>query len=268
MRTIVITGVSSGLGEAIAAEALKRGNRVVGTLRSEEQRAAFDAKVPGRSFGRLLDVTETAAIAPFVEEVERTIGPIDALVNNTGYGLRGVLEELDLGDVRKQLEVNLLGPLALTQAVLPAMRARGAGHILNMASMGSFITFPSLGAYHMSKFALLGLSDTLAKEVTPLGIKVTAIMPGLFNTDWSGRSQAHAEHHIADYDALLSRDAPPMRGDPAALADVVLQAIEMDQPPAHLLIGPSAVDNMRERLSLWSGEIDRWATLSESTGEG
>ena len=268
MSTFLITGVSSGLGKAIAQAALDQGHTVVGTLRKEEQRAEFEATTPGRSFGRLLDVTDTAAIQPLVGEVEGQFGSIDVLVNNAGYGLRGVLEELELGAFRQQIETGVVGPLALIQAVLPGMRARRSGHVVNLASMGSVITFPGLGAYHVAKFALLGLGDTLAKEVAGLGIKVTSVMPGVFSTDWSGRSQKHSEHKIHDYDEVLSREAPDMNGRPEALADVVLQAIAMEEAPEHLLVGPIAVKSVRERLAQWSAEIDRLAPLSESTVQG
>ncbi len=268
MKTILITGVSSGLGRAIADEALGRGHRVVGTLRQEEQLQAFEAIAPRWSVGRLLDVTDTAALVPFVEQVEREVGPIDVLVNNAGYGLRGVVEELDLDRLRAQFEVNVFAPVALTQAVLPAMRARRAGHVVNIVSQGAIITFPGLGAYHGSKFALLGLNDALAKEVAPLGIDVTAILPGLYGTDWNRRSKESAGSKIADYDEVLKEGGELNWGDAAALGRVVIDAIELDRPPEHLLVGPSALANVRERLAHWTAEIDRWEELSYADGEG
>jgi NAD(P)-dependent dehydrogenase (short-subunit alcohol dehydrogenase family) len=268
MKTIVITGVSSGLGRAIASKALERGHRVVGTLRQEAQRDAFEKLAPGRSIGRLLDVTDQSAVVPFIREIEAEVGTIDVLINNAGFGLRGVIEELDPQALRRQFDVNLFGPIALAQAVLPAMRARRSGHIVNIVSQGGIITFPGLGAYHGSKFALLGMNDALAQEVGPLGIRVTAILPGMYQSDWNGRSQDRAEHRIADYDAVLAQKADLQWGDPAALAQVVLDAIEMAEPPAHLLVGPSAVINVRQRLSQWSAEIDRWERLSHADGEG
>lgn len=268
MKTILITGVSSGLGRSMAYEALTRGHRVVGTLRQRDQLAKFEAIAPERSIGRLLDVTDEAAIVPLVRSIEDEIGPIDVLVNNAGYGLQGVVEELALDDLRRQFEVNLFGPIALIQAVLPAMRSRRAGHIVNMSSMGGVIAFPALGAYHGTKFALLGMNDALAQEVAPLGIAVTAILPGVYGTDWNGRSQARAEHRIADYDALLAQKYDLNWGDSAALGRVVLDAIEMDDPPRHLLVGPTAIERVRERLADWASEIDHWETLSQADGEG
>ncbi|HEY0182768.1 MAG TPA: oxidoreductase [Rhodopila sp.] len=268
MQTILITGVSSGLGRAIAIEALARGHRVIGTVRRADQAKAFGLVAPGRSFGRILDVTDHASIAPLVRAIEADFGTPDVLVNNAGYGLRGVVEELDLDALRHQLEVNLTAPVALIQAVLPGMRARRSGHILNMASMGSVTAFPTLGAYHASKFALLGMGDALAQEVARFGIHVTAILPGVYRSDWNGRSQAHADHEIADYDALLAQRPDLPWGDPAALGRVVLEAIAYADPPRHLLVGPTALATVRKRLSEWSAEIDRWEALSYAEGQG
>jgi NAD(P)-dependent dehydrogenase (short-subunit alcohol dehydrogenase family) len=240
---------------------------VVGTLRQPDQLAEFEALAPGRAIGRILDVTDTAAIKVFVQNIEAEFGAIDVLLNNAGYGLRGVLEELDLDDLRRQFEVNVFAPVALIQAALPAMRKRRSGLIINMVSMGAIYTFPALSAYHGSKFALLGMNDGLAKEVNPLGVKVMAILPGVFRSDWGTRSLAEAEHRIRDYDAALVMPQNEW-GDPAALGRVVLDAIELDEPPAHLLVGPTALKNVRERVGEWTAEIDRWEELSFAGGEG
>lgn len=268
MKTILITGVSSGLGRAIATEALARGHRVIGTVRHRDQAESFDSVAPERSFGRILDVADGASIVPFVRAVEGDFGTPDVLVNNAGYGLRGVVEELDPDALRHQLEVNLIGPVALIQAVLPGMRARRSGHIVNMASMGSVVAFPTLAAYHASKFALLGLGDALAQEIAQFGIRVTAILPGVYRSDWGGRSQAQANHGIADYDALLAQRPDLPWGDPAALGRVVVDAIACVDPPRHLLVGPTALAAVRTRLAEWSTEIDRWESLSYAEGEG
>jgi NAD(P)-dependent dehydrogenase (short-subunit alcohol dehydrogenase family) len=267
MKTILITGVSSGLGRVMAEEALHRGHRVIGTVRQEEQRQAFQALTPDRAIGRLLDVTDTAAAQRTVREIEADLGGIDVLINNAGYGLRGMTEELDLHALREQFEVNLFAPVALIQAVLPAMRARRAGHIVNIVSQGAIITFPGLGAYHGSKFALLGMSDALAKEVRPLGLRVTAVLPGLYGTDWNRRSLETAGGAIPDYQPVLE-GGEVQWGDAAALGRVVLDAIEMEEPPGHLLVGPSALRAVRERFAQWVAEIDRWEALSYAEGEG
>ena len=268
MKTILITGVSSGLGRAMAEAALGRGHRVVGTLRDEDQRRAFETLAPGRSFGRLLDVTGTAAGKPLVQAVEAEVGPIDVLINNAGYGLRGAVEELEPDALRRQFDVNVFAPVVLIQAVLPAMRARRRGHIVNVSSMGGMVAFPGLGAYHGTKFALLGLSDSLAQEVAPLGIHVTAVLPGFYRSDWGGRSLARSEHPISDYEAVTTPRTDLPWGNPAKLGEAVADMLVLDLPPQRLLVGPNAVRIVRARLAELSTEIDRWESLSEAGGEG
>lgn len=269
-KTILITGVSSGLGLAMANAALARGHRVLGTLRDETQRKEFEGRAPGRAIGRLLDVTDIPKIQPLVDSLETEHGPIDVLINNAGYGLRGVIEELDLEELRRQFEVNVFAPIALIQAVLPKMRARRSGHIVNISSMGGVVTFPSLGAYHGTKFAILGMSDALAQEVQTLGIHVTSVLPGVYRSDWGGRSLAKVHHTITDYDAVLEAagSADLKWGDPAALGEVVMDAVAREAPPLHLLVGPTAVKLIRSHLANFSKEIDRWDSLSNANGEG
>ena len=268
-KTILITGVSSGLGRAIAEATLAAGHRVVGTVRQERARQAFEQLAPGRAVGRLLDVTDTAAIAPLVQSLEAH-GPLDVLVNNAGYGHQGVVEELTLDELRRQFEVNLFAPAALIRAVLPAMRERRAGHIVNISSMGGTVSFPGLGAYNASKFALTGLGDALAQEVAPFGIRVTTVQPGVFRSDWGERSLSRSERRVAAYDPVFDpARRPPFRwGDPAALGRAVADAIVLDEPPLHLPVGPTALRLMRETLTGLLAEIDRWEPLSEAGGEG
>ena len=269
-KVILITGVSSGLGRAIARAGLYHGHTVVGTFRNETQRLEFEQLSPGRSIGRILDVVDTAAIRPIVDEMEETFGHIDVLINNAGFGLRGFVEELALDDLRRQFEVNVFAPVAMIQAVLPGMRSRKHGHIVNIASMGGIVTFPELSAYHGSKFALLGISDALSKEVAGLGISVTSVLPGVYRSDWSGRSQTHADHTIHEYDTSVAKTPTTtfQWGDPAALGEVVIKAIELDTPPKQLLVGPTAIKMVRERLAEMSEEIDYWQELSFANGEG
>lgn len=202
-KTFLITGVSSGFGRALAEAALGDGHTVAGTVRNENDRQKFEA-LGKRVHAVILDVTNTEAIAPAVADVERRIGAIDILVNNAGYGHEGILEESSIDDLRRQFEVNVFGAVAMIQAVLPFMRKRRAGHILNITSMGGIITMPGLSYYHGSKFALEGISESLGKEVKDLGIKVTAVEPGGFRTDWAGRSMVRAERSIGDYDAVIN----------------------------------------------------------------
>ena len=271
-KTFFITGVSSGFGKALTEGALAAGHRVVGTLRKEEERAAFDQLAPGRSFGRLLDVTDTKAIAPVVAEVEASVGPIDVLVNNAGYGHEGILEESTIDELRRQFEVNVFGAVAVAQAVLPYMRKRRAGHIVNITSMGGFITLPGIAFYTGSKAALESISETLGKEVKDFGIAVTAVAPGAFRTDWAGRSMIRAPRSIPDYDALFE----PVRarrqgysgkqaGDPAKFAKAVLEIVESLNPPAHLLLGNDALKLVREKLASLEKDFSDWQALSAST---
>src|SRR6202161_3335405 len=202
-KTIFITGVSSGFGHSLAVEALAAGHRVVGTVRNAAAATTFTGLHEGRAFAKILDVTDHAGVAAIVADVEAEIGAIDVLVNNAGYGMEGIIEESSMDDLRRQFEVNVFGAVAVIQAVLPFMRARRAGHILNITSMGGIITLPGLSYYHGSKFALEGISESLGKEVKDLGIKVTAVEPGGFRTDWAGRSVGRGGRSIGDYDPII-----------------------------------------------------------------
>lgn len=202
-KTILITGVSSGFGQALAREALAVGHRVVGTVRNSEALQAFGALDTQRAFGYLLDVTDVERIDEVVGEIESAVGPIDVLVNNAGYGHEGILEESPLAELRRQFDVNVFGAVAMIKAVLPGMRQRRRGHIINITSMGSFITLPGISYYCGSKFALEGISETLSKELVPFNIHVTAVAPGSFRTDWAGRSMVRSPRRLPDYDALF-----------------------------------------------------------------
>jgi NAD(P)-dependent dehydrogenase (short-subunit alcohol dehydrogenase family) len=271
-KLILITGVSSGFGRALAREALDAGHRVVGTLRNAEAVAAFEELAPGRAHARVLDVTDFEAIGPVVRGIEDTLGPIDVLVNNAGYGHEGVMEESPLAEMRRQFEVNVFGAVAMMKAVLPGMRARRAGRILNITSMGGFITLPGIAYYCGSKFALEGITEVVGQEVRDLGIHVTAVAPGSFRTDWAGRSMVRTPRSIADYDALFDpvrarRQAVSGKqlGDPAKAARAMLQLIESDAPPAHLLLGSDALTLVREKLSGLQETFDRWEQVTRST---
>jgi len=271
-KTLLITGVSTGFGRALAEAALAAGHKVVGTLRNEADRASFDALKPQQAFGRLLDVTNFAAIPPLVAEIERNVGPIDVLVNNAGYGHEGVLEESSLEEVKRQFEVNVFGAVAMIQAVLPFMRKRRAGRIFNITSMGGYITGPGIGIYNGSKFALEGISESLAKEVKGLGIHVTAIGPGGFRTDWAGRSLVRKERSIPDYDAVFNparqrrqEMSGNQSGDPKKAAEVMLRLMEETNPPMHLLLDYDAVKLVREKLDFLKSEFDAWEKVSLST---
>lgn len=271
-KTIVITGVSSGFGLALAREALAAGHKVVGTLRNQQARQEFEALQPGRAFGRILDVSDFAAAEGLAAEVEATVGPVDVLVNNAGYGHEGVLEESPLDELRRQFDVNVFGAVAVTRAFLPGMRQRRRGHIVNITSMGGHVGMPGVAYYCGSKFALEGISDALGKEVAPFGIHVTAVAPGSFRTDWAGRSMQRSPRSIADYDSVFdpirqAREEKSGRqlGDPAKAARAILSMLDSATPPAHLLLGSDALAIVRAKLAQLSSEIDAWEALSVTT---
>jgi NAD(P)-dependent dehydrogenase (short-subunit alcohol dehydrogenase family) len=272
MKTWFITGVSSGFGRALAETLVSRGERVVGTLRNEDQRTQFEALSPGKSFGYLLDVRDHNAVRRVVAQIEEEVGAIDVLVNNAGYGYEGSVEEATPEAIRAQFDVNLFGAVSVLQAVLPFMRSRRTGHILNVTSMGGLMTFPGVGVYNASKFALEGINEALASEVRQFGIKVTAIEPGAFRTDWAGRSMTRASRTISDYASLLepisaSRAARSGKqpGDPARAALAIIKVVESEHPPVHLLLGTDAVKFVREKIATLTKEIDDWESLSAST---
>ncbi|HEI8504076.1 TPA: oxidoreductase [Serratia marcescens] len=271
-KTILITGVSSGFGQALAWEALAVGHRVVGTVRNSEALQAFAALDTQRAFGYLLDVADDERIDEVVGEIESAVGPIDVLVNNAGYGHEGILEESPLAELRRQFDVNVFGAVAMIKAVLPGMRQRRRGHIINITSMGSFITLPGISYYCGSKFALEGISETLSKELAPFNLHVTAVAPGSFRTDWAGRSMVRSPRRLPDYDALFEpvRQARQEKsgkqlGDPVKAAHAMLALIESGNPPTHLLLGSDALSLVRQKLEALGQEIEQWEKLTRST---
>jgi len=271
-KIIFITGVSSGFGRALAQEAVASGHVVVGTVRSEQARQDFASWSADAAFARVLDVTDFDAIDGVVAEVEAQVGPIDVLVNNAGYGHEGVLEESPLAEMRQQFDVNVFGAVAMTRAVLPFMRGRGRGHIINITSMGGHVTMPGIAYYCGSKFALEGISEALGKELQPLGIKVTAVAPGSFRTDWAGRSMVRTPRSIPDYDPIFdavraARHAKSGKqlGDPVKAARAILTLIAAASPPTHLLLGSDALDLVRRKWSAFDDEMRRWEAVTLST---
>jgi NAD(P)-dependent dehydrogenase (short-subunit alcohol dehydrogenase family) len=271
-KTFLITGVSSGLGRAFAEGALASGHRVIGTVRRSEDAEAFAALAQDRARPLVLDVTDYEAIPSAVAEAEQRVGAIDVLVNNAGYGHEGVLEESSMDDLQRQFAANVFGPVAMIKAVLPGMRARRRGHIVNVTSMGGFITMPGITFYCGSKFALEGISEALGKEVASFGIRVTALAPGQFRTDWAGRSMDRTPRSIADYDAVMD----PIRagrqaksgnqpGDPAKAAQALLALIEAENPPVRLFLGADALGLVEQKLDAMKTEIGAWDALSRST---
>ena len=272
-KVVIVTGGGGGLGNAFAVALLQAGFKVVGTVRKQEAVKDFEQLQPGTAFARILDVTDAPErLSSVVEEVERNVGPVYALVNNAGYGHEGTLEESSMEELRQQFEVNVFGAVAMMKAVLPHMRARRDGRILNVTSMGGLMTMPGLSYYHGSKFALEGISSSLAKEVRPLGIYVTAVEPGMFRTDWAGRSMVRSERKILDYDAIFDpiREARKSRngnqpGDPAKAGRAIATFLTSPEPPLHLLLGSDAFDYVQQELETLRGEFSNWEPLTRST---
>ena len=270
-KLMLITGVSSGFGRALAQEALAAGYTVVGTVRSAQAAQDFDA-LSAQAFARVLDVTDFDRIDGVVADIEANVGPVDVPANNAGYGHEGIMEEAPLAEMRRQFDVNVFGAVAMMKAVMPYMRERRRGHILNITSMGGHITMPGIAYYCGSKFALEGITETVGKELAPFGIAVTAVAPGSFRTDWAGRSMARTPRSIADYDALFDpiRQAREEKsgkqlGDPAKAARAMLAAIAADHPPAHLLLGSDALRLVRGKLAALDAEIRAWEAVTVST---
>lgn len=271
-KLFLITGVSSGFGRSLAEEALKAGHRVVGTVRNQQAKEAFEALAPGKCFARILDVTDFDAAVPLAASIEQEMGTIDVLVNNAGYGHEGVMEESPMSELIQQFNVNVFGAVAMIKACLPGFRTRREGHIINITSMGGFITLPGISYYCGSKFALQGISETLSKELKPFNIAVTAVQPGSFRTDWAGRSMVRTPRSISDYDQSFGpiRDTRQKRsgqqpGDPVKAAKAILTLIGSPNPPAALLLGSDAVTFVKEKLEQMKADITAWETVSRST---
>jgi NAD(P)-dependent dehydrogenase (short-subunit alcohol dehydrogenase family) len=272
-RVWLVTGVSSGFGLELGRVLLERGETVVGTVRQDAQRTAFEALAPGRAHARLLDVTDAGAIPVLVAGVIRDLGRIDVLVNNAGYGLFGAVEELDDTESRRVFETNFFGSLNLIRAVLPHFRERRSGQIVNISSIAGFMGIPGVGLYCASKFAVTALSESLALELAPFGIRVMVVQPGGFRTNFAGGSMALAAKTMHEYDgtpAAMPRGMQQhyhgtQQGDPVKAARAIVTAVDSKNPPVHLLLGPDAVARARHKLAEIGTEITAWEQLSSST---
>jgi NAD(P)-dependent dehydrogenase (short-subunit alcohol dehydrogenase family) len=265
----LVTGVSSGLGRDIARAALEAGFRVIGTVRKAADAVAFEALSPGRAIGFLLDVSDHDAISGAVDGLEREIGPIEVVVNNAGYGHEGPVESVSVADFRKLFDANFFGTVAVCQAVLPHMRRRGAGRIINVSSFTAVAAPAGLSCYASSKAAMNCLSECLAKEVEPLGIKVTNIICGSFRTKWAGDALARESHpayaHLEPLSqARRARDGA-QTGDPRRFAAIVLRMAAMEDPPIHLIISPNVVRAWRDRSALMLEQVARFEDLAMAT---
>jgi NAD(P)-dependent dehydrogenase (short-subunit alcohol dehydrogenase family) len=271
-RHWLITGVSSGFGRELALAALERGDTVVGTLRQADQADAFSQLSPGRSHGLVLDVTNHAAIPAAVQQALQLAGHIDVLVNNAGYGLFAAVEETTDAEARHLMETNFFGLLAVTQAVLPHLRERRHGHVINLSSLAGITGLPGCGLYCASKFAVEGLTESLALEMAPLGINVTLVEPGGFRTNFGKGSMRMGERIVADYADTagktrvgMSAFGDRMPGDPKKAAAALLSIVHAPKPPVRLALGEDALGAVREKAQTLTQQVDQWAELSTST---
>lgn len=265
-----ITGCSTGFGRELAKEALSNGYKVVVTARKPEQVADIVAAYPETALALALDVTVPQQIKDAVHATIDRFGRIDVLVNNAGIGYFGAIEESEEAEVRRMFEINFFGLAHMTNEVLPHMRKQRSGHILNVASIGGLRSFPAVGFYNATKYAVDGLSEALMKEVAPLGIKVTVICPSGFRTDWAGRSANNTNIKIEDYKDTAWKNMGDLRGysgnqpgDPVKAAKAMIQVTETENPPLRLLLGAAAVKGAYLKLDELKKDFDTWAEVSK-----
>ncbi len=264
-----ITGCSTGFGRNLAKEILLKGYKAVVTSRKKEDVEDITTSYPDTALALQLDVTKADEIEASVAEAVARFGSIDVLVNNAGIGYFGAIEESDEAEVRRMFDINVFGLANVTTAILPIMRKQRSGHILNVASIGGLVSFPAVGFYNATKYAVDGLSEALAKEVSHLGIKVTIIAPSGFRTDWAGRSAKNSEKIIDDYAASAHQNKNSIRGysgnqpgDPERAAKAIIKAVESENPPLRLLLGAAALKNARIKLEQLKTDFDTWAETS------
>jgi len=268
-RTWFITGASTGFGRLLAEEVLKSGGKVVATARRFDKVADLEEKYPRNARTFALDVTDAAQIHSVVAQAVTGFSPVDVLVNNAGFGIAGAIEEATEDEFMPVYDTNVFGLIRVTQELLPHMRQRRSGHILNLSSIGGLAASPGWGYYQSTKFAVEGLTEALAAEVAPFGIHVTAIEPGPFRTDFLGRSGVEAANRIADYDATagnarryMSDQDGKQAGDPLRAVRAMIAVVESPNPPLRLLLGASALKRLREKLDAWQKEIAAWESTT------
>jgi NAD(P)-dependent dehydrogenase (short-subunit alcohol dehydrogenase family) len=261
-----ITGCSAGFGRELVRQVLDRGWRAVATARNPEQVQAVIAGHQDNALALPLDVTDKDAVARAVQAAEEKFGCIDVLVNNAGYGYLAAIEEGEDEEVRALFETNVFGLIAVTNAVLPGMRARKKGHIVNFSSIGGLVSFATTGYYHATKYAVEGLSESLAQEVSPLGIKVLIVEPGPFRTDWAGRSIKQSKKRLPDYEPTAGKRRAETEarsgnqaGDPVRGVQAIIKAVEAKDAPLRLLLGKLALDLAYKKLETQKANFDAWA---------
>lgn len=267
----LITGSSSGFGRSLTEAVLKHGDRVVATARKPEQLDDLVQQYPETIHPVRLDVTSLQDVQAAVESALNQYDRLDVLVNNAGYAALGAIEELSDEEIRRQFETNCFGVLNVTRAVLPTMRERRSGHILNISSFAGVVAFGGLGIYSATKFAIEGISEALVQEVKPLGIDVTLIEPGSFRTNGAA-SIVTPNHLIADYAEISGMMIGSMQashgkqpGDPAKAAAAMIQVVESDNPPLRLALGEDSTNGIAQKLDAMKAELEAWKSVSLGT---
>jgi NAD(P)-dependent dehydrogenase (short-subunit alcohol dehydrogenase family) len=270
-KTWFITGASTGFGEALATFALTQGDSVAATFRKQTQATEFTQDASGRAFGVVCDVTDEKQVKEAVNTAIAHFGHLDVVVNNAGYGSMGSIEEVTAEEVYRQFDVNVFGPLHVLRAVLPHLRSRRAGHILNITSIGGLRAFPGVGIYNGSKFALEGIGESLSLQLAPLGIHVTNVEPSGFRTKWAGESATFTEPKIEDYQATVGENMRAIQGysgrqpgDPVRAAQAMFDLVRLEQPPLHLPLGKAAVKGAREKVAALAKELEQYAAMGDA----
>jgi NAD(P)-dependent dehydrogenase (short-subunit alcohol dehydrogenase family) len=268
-RVWLVTGCSSGIGRELARAVLEAGDCAALSARDVATVRDLAALHPERALALALDVTDRGPVSRAVSDTERRFGRIDVLVNNAGYGYLAAIEEGEDAEVRALFETNFFGVIAMLKAVLPGMRERRSGHVVNVSSMAGLVANPGTGYYSSSKFAVEGLSEALSRELTPFGIRVTAVEPGAFRTDWSGRSMRRTRTPLAAYSdtvgarvTMIQELDGRQRGDPRRAAEAILRVVAHPEPPLHLLLGPEVVDALRAKLADLERSLVEWERVS------
>ncbi len=264
-----ITGCSTGFGRELARLVLERGWRAVVTARNSDQIADL---IKGHEYSALalkLDVTDATQVEAAAKAAQERFGQVDVLVNNAGYGYLAAVEEGEDREVRAMFEANFFGLVAMTNAMLPGMRARRSGCIVNISSVGGLASFPATGYYHATKYAVEGLSESLAQEVAPLGIKVVIVEPGPFRTNWAGPSIKQSGTRIQDYEATAGvrrtqteERSGKQQGDPVRAAEAIITAVQSSEPPLHLVLGKPALEIARKKLTTLKANFDAWESTT------
>ncbi|WP_018897930.1 oxidoreductase [Rhizobium sp. 2MFCol3.1] len=269
--TWLITGCSSGLGRELARAVLASGANAIVTARNSDTLADIVADYPGTARALSLDVTDRDQVLSVVSAGIETFGSIDVLVNNAGYAYRSAVEEGDEREVTDLFATNFFGAVSMIKAVLPAMRSRRHGCIVNVSSIGGRFSGPASGYYSATKFAMEGLSDALRKELGAFGCKVVLVEPGALRTDFAGRSLHGSSKPIADYERVVGhrrvgadKSSGSERGDPRKAAEAIISAVAAENAPFRLLLGSDAIEIIRNELTGQMDELERWALLSVS----